>query len=152
VKVTAKLFRNGAGRQTSVDIPMDGTGMRGNANMFAPQAYASSLTYGRKLSQVLLFNLTVDASGGSQRAEPPPSRLSHGEDDPPPCDVSDDHLTVLKRAAAKSDRPPSDKQIEFLASLMRQRGEPASAVLDDQGPLSGRDAWVAIDACKAVRP
>jgi hypothetical protein len=139
---------------TSVDIPMDGHGMKSGANMSAPQAYGSSLTYGRRLSQTLLFNLTVDTgiSGGSQRAESPPPRLSHVADDSPPWDVADDHLAILKRAAAKSDRPPSDKHVEFLASLMRQRGESPSAALDDQGRLSGRDAWVAIDARKAVRP
>ena len=48
VKVTAKLSRNGVERTASVDVPMDGQGMRGGANMSAPQAYVSTTTYGRK--------------------------------------------------------------------------------------------------------
>ena len=52
----------------------------------------------------------------------------------------------------RSNNPPSDKQIEFLADLMRKRGERPDAVLDDPGRLNGRDAWQAIDARKAVRP
>ena len=50
VKVTAKLFRARVERTASVDMPMDGAGMRGGANMSAPQAYGSSVTYGRKLA------------------------------------------------------------------------------------------------------
>jgi hypothetical protein len=33
---------------------------------------------------------------------------------------------------------------DYLARLMRERGEGASAVLDDRGRLSGRDAWQVI--------
>jgi hypothetical protein len=55
--------------------------------------------------------------------------------------------------AKRSDRPPSDAQIKFLADLMlRPRGERPEAVLDGHGRLSGRNTWVAIDARKAVRP
>jgi hypothetical protein len=42
------------------------------------------------------------------------------------------------------EAPPSDKQIDFLASLMRRRGEPASAVLDEHGALDIRRAGQAI--------
>ena len=49
--------------------------------------------------------------------------------------ASADHSDDLKRAAAKAGNPPSDKQVEYLASLMRRRGEPAAAVLGDDGEL-----------------
>ena len=61
MKVTVKLMRNGVERTASVDVPMDGAGMRGGANMSAPQAYGSTITYGRKLALTLMFNLTVSA-------------------------------------------------------------------------------------------
>jgi hypothetical protein len=56
------------------------------------------------------------------------------------------------RALQRSDSPASDAQVEYLDNLMRERGERPEAVLDNQGRLSGRDAWQAIDARKAVRP
>jgi hypothetical protein len=46
VKVTVKLMRNGVERTASVDMPMDGAGMRGNVNMSAPQAYVSTVKGG----------------------------------------------------------------------------------------------------------
>jgi ERF superfamily len=152
VKVTVKLMRNGVERVASVDVPMDGAGMRGGANMSAPQAYGSTITYGRKLALTLMFNLTV--SGGSQQkfAEPAAQRFPERQrDEAPPWDVpprrnSDDHLAVFKRAAGQSRRPASDKQINWLADLLGKRGEPASAVLEADGSLSSKAAGQAIDA------
>jgi hypothetical protein len=71
-----------------------------------------------------------------------------------PCAIEPVSLarSLAQTGWQRSNNPPSDKQIEFLADRMRQRGEPASAVLDDQGRLSSRDAWQVIDARKAVRP
>jgi hypothetical protein len=147
VRITAKLFRAGVERTASVDMPMDGAGMRGGANMSAPQAYASTLTHGRKAALSLLFNLTVSgpnsANWQNKAAEPPP-RLEQPnflEDDP---GGSGGLLTALRRAAERSERPPSDKQLDYLASLMGKRGESASAVLEEDGSLSSRAAGAAI--------
>ena|SRR5271166_3292862 len=129
----------------------------------APQAYGSTITYGRKLALTLLFNLTV--SGGPQKtAEPPPAsapRLSpeRQREEPPPWDTSplggqggqDDHLTILKRAAEKSRQPATDKQIPWLADLLRKRGEQPEAVLEDDGSLSSKTAGQAIDARRGGR-
>ena len=120
VKVTMKLVRNGIERTASVDVPMDGAGMRGGANMSAPQAYGSTITYGRKLALTLLFNLTVSAP--QKATEPPPvaaPRLfpERQREEPPPWDDAD-HMAVLKRAAERSDDPPSDAQVKYLADLM----------------------------------
>ena len=155
VKITVKLMRNGIERTASVDMPMDGHGMRGGANMSAPQAYASTLTHGRKAALSLLFNLNV--AGGAQRAAEPQPRLLQeppGNDAPPWDDAphggqggqDEDHLTVLKRAAERSGDPPSDAQVKYLADLMRKRGESASVALDDQGALDRRRARLAIQA------
>ena len=145
VKVTVKLMRNGVERTTSVDIPMDGAGMRGNANVSAPQACGSSITYGRKLALSLMFNLTVSGGSGSSSGAPQhAAEPQRQRDDPPPWDASEDRVAVLKRASEHADRPPSDKQISYLASLMGKRGEPASAVLGEDGVLDFRRAGQAI--------
>ena len=73
-KVTMRVGRNGAWNETSVDVPMDGVGMRGNANMSPAQAHALTITYGRKQALLLGFNLTVD-SGGQRPPEPQQRRL-----------------------------------------------------------------------------
>lgn len=80
---------------------------------------------------------------GSYRKATTPSltAAATSRSDPPACPE-----------AKRSDRPPRDAQIKFLADLMRQRDERPEAVLDADGRLSGRDAWQAIDARKAVRP
>ena len=72
-KVTMRVGRNGAWNETSVDVPMDGVGMRGNANMSPAQA-TLTITYGRKQALLLGFNLTVD-SGGQRPPEPQQRRL-----------------------------------------------------------------------------
>jgi hypothetical protein len=125
VKVTAKLSRNGIERTASADMPMDGQGMRGNANMSAPQAYVSTTTHGRKLALTLLFNLTVESARSAEphRQEPQPRLFQEPPaNDAPPWDApphsDDDHLAILKRAAAKSRQPATDKQIPWLADLL----------------------------------
>lgn len=148
VKITVRLMRDGVERRASVDVPMDGQGMRGNANMSAPQGYGSTVTYGRKLALTLLFNLTV----GKRAEETQGQDQRQPADNRPPSSSSDDLLPALKRAAERSDRPPSDKQIEFLASLMRKRGEPASAALDDHGALDRHRAGQEIGARKGGQP
>lgn len=157
VKVTVKLMRNGIERTASVDMPLDGHGMRGGVNMSAPQAYASTLTHGRKAALTLMFNLNVAGGGAAPQkaAEPPPSLFSERQPETPPWDApprsDDDLLTVLKRAAAKSRQPATDKQIPWLADLMRKRGERPEAVLEDDGSLSSKAAGQAIDARRGGR-
>ena len=96
----------------------------------------------RKLALSLLFNLTVGGPNSAHvrnNAAEPPLRCEQ-----PDLLEDDNLLAALRRAAERSDRPPSDKQLGYLASLMSQRGEPASAVLEDDGSLSGRGAGAAI--------
>ena len=158
VRVTVKLMRNGIERAASVDVPMDGAGMRGGANMSAPQAYGSTITYGRKLGLTLLLNLTVESGRPAEphRAEPQPRLFQEPPaNDAPPWEApphggqggqGEDHLTVLKRAAERSGDPPSEAQVKYLADLMRKRGESASAALDDHGALDRHRAREAIQA------
>ena len=158
VKVTAKLSRNAIERTASADIPMDGAGMRGGANMSAPQAYVSTTTYGRKLALTLLFNLTVESGRSAEphRAEPQPRLFQEPPaNDAPPWEApphggqgsqGEDHLTVLKRAAERSNDPPSDAQVKYLADLMCKRGESASTAIDDHGALDRHRARLAIQA------
>jgi hypothetical protein len=63
----------------------------------------------------------------------------------------DDLLATLHRAAQRFEKPPNHAQIGYLANLMSDRGEPASAVLDDHERLNGRDACHAIAARKRDR-
>ena len=126
VRVVAKLMRNGIERTSTVDAPMDGAGIRGGANMSAPQAHTSSITYGRKLALSLMFNLNV-ASGQQRPAERAPDRQR--DDD----EVS--HLAVLRRAARKAQSPPTENEIVKLDGFLRQIGERPSAVIDRDGAL-----------------
>lgn len=72
VRVTARLTRNGIERTALADVPMDGAGMRGGTNMSAPQAYGSSVTYGRKIGRRSCSTWPWKAAGGPQgRAQPP---------------------------------------------------------------------------------
>ena len=83
--------------------------MRGGADMSAPQAYGSTIPYGRKVALSLLFNLRVS---GPQKAAEPPQRQK-------PPNWEDDLLASLRRAAQRSDKPPSVAQLDYLARLMR---------------------------------
>ena len=50
------------------------------------------------------------------------TQTQEAQDDAPPWDAPpDDLLTTLKRAASRSEKPPSDKQVEWPARLMRER-------------------------------
>ena len=71
-----------ASNDASVDVPMDGAGMRGNANMSAAQAHASTITYGRK--QALMLVLQPDRGERRRRA----SRRERHDDGPPPWEAS----------------------------------------------------------------
>jgi hypothetical protein len=146
VKVTAKLSRNGIERTASADMPLDGVGMRGNANMSAPQAYVSTTTHGRKLALTLLFNLTVESGRPAEphrESQPrlfqePPANDAPPWEAPPHggrSEASADLKTVLTRAAAKSNNPATEKQIKYLSDLMRDRGERPETVLDRDGGL-----------------
>lgn len=134
--------------------------------MSAPQAYGSSLTYGRRMALSLMFNLNV--AGGQQRAaeprqerQPPdrqPSLPIDSRDDPPwdeprrletDATRNDDHVTVFRRAAEKARWPATDKQIAWLADLMKRRGESPGSALDSDGSLSSKTAGQAIDARRA---
>ena len=124
--------------------------------MSAPQAHASTLTYARKAALMLMFNLNVAGGGGSQRELEPQRRVpERQQDDPPPWDApsrSDaDHEAVFKRAAARSSTPATDKQIPWLADLMRRRGERPETVLEPDGSLSSKAAGQAIDARRGGR-
>lgn len=52
-------------------IPMDGTGLKGNANMTATHAYGSTFSYGRRYSTCGVFNIaTKDDDGNAAGAKP----------------------------------------------------------------------------------
>jgi hypothetical protein len=127
VRVVVKLVRNGIERTSSVDMPLDGQGMRGNANMSAAQGYVSTTTYGRKAALTLLFNLTV--SSGQQR---PAERLAPQRQD----DVA---LAKLRAAARKARKPPSDASILKLEAFLRQIDARPEAVIDSDGALEVED-------------
>lgn len=63
-----------AGFSKSYDfhIPMDGTGLKGNANMTATHAYGSTFSYGRRYSTCGVFNIATkddDGNGAGNKPE-----------------------------------------------------------------------------------
>ena len=161
VKVTAKLSRNGIERTASADVPMDGQGMRGNANMSAPQAYVSTTTYGRKLALTLLFNLTVESGRPAEphRAEPQPRLFQEPPaNDAPPWEApphggqappwrEDARLETLMTAQPPSPatQRPRSRSSTSIRPYARAR-EKVSAVLDGNGGLDFHRAREAIQA------
>jgi ERF superfamily len=112
--ITATVSRNGAARQTSVVVHMDGVGLKGNSNMSPAQASSATFSYGQRMAMTALFNLTVNR----QKAQEPPNRP----------DLFDP-LAQLRRAASLARDPPSDDEIVKLAMFLRERGEPPDAVI-----------------------
>lgn len=62
-----------AGFSKSYDfhIPMDGTGLKGNANMTATHAYGSTFSYGRRYSTCGVFNIATKDDDGNAAGNKP---------------------------------------------------------------------------------
>lgn len=70
IKVTATLRHSGGhSEQFSTIIPLDGAGIKGNANKTATQGKGSTLTYARRYLTLMIFNIAVadeDLDGNSE--------------------------------------------------------------------------------------
>lgn len=62
-----------AGFSKSYDfhVPMDGTGLKGNANMTATHAYGSTFSYGRRYSTCGVFNIATKDDDGNAAGNKP---------------------------------------------------------------------------------
>lgn len=71
VRVLADVLHYlGHKEQYHLDVPMDGTGLKGNANMTAIHGKASSMQYGRRYLMCMIWNIpTADSDGNTQTAE-----------------------------------------------------------------------------------
>lgn len=128
--VAATVSRNGAERRAEVAVRMDGVGLKGAPNMSPAQASGATFTYGRRMAQTALFNLTT--GGGTAKPPAPAAAPSLFSDDQPPWDAppGGDLLTVLRRAARRAQSPPTDDEIVKLAKFLRERGERAETVIE----------------------
>lgn len=64
------LHSMGHKEQYHLDVPLDGTGIKGNANMTAIHGKASSMQYGRRYLMCMIWNIpTADADGNSVAIE-----------------------------------------------------------------------------------
>lgn len=66
--IQAEVFHaSGYSRIYDFQVPLDGAGIRGNANKTATHAYGSTLTYGRRYAKLMIFDIaTKDDKDGNQ--------------------------------------------------------------------------------------
>lgn len=57
--------RDGHSREYQFNVPLDGTGLKGNANKTATHAYGSTFTYGRRYATCGVFNIVVEDRDGN---------------------------------------------------------------------------------------
>jgi hypothetical protein len=67
------LHSGGHSERYEFNIPLDGAGIKGNANKTATHAYASTVTYGRRYAQCSVFNIVTkkDTDGNSPKVSEP---------------------------------------------------------------------------------
>lgn len=72
IRCTAK---HAAGHSETYDfnVPVDGTGLKGNPNKTATHAYASTLTYGRRYAKCCVFDIATknDTDGNAPKGQEP---------------------------------------------------------------------------------
>lgn len=77
------MHSDGYAKSFQFNVPMDGTGLKGNANKTATHAYGSTATYGRRYATLAVFNIIIaakddDGNGGRQSA-PAPEFISEAQ-------------------------------------------------------------------------
>jgi hypothetical protein len=71
-RVTCEVSHGGFSKTYKADIPMDGTGLKGNANKTATHTFGSTMTYGRRYLFCMIFNIaTADDDGNAASAKRP---------------------------------------------------------------------------------
>ena len=68
----------GHSKRYQYNVPLDGTGLKGNANMTATHAYGSTFTYGRRYATCGVFNIATknDTDGNSEAAKPDAPKIT----------------------------------------------------------------------------
>lgn len=68
-RITCELSHvSGHSKHYQADIPADATGMKGNANKTATHAFGSTMSYGRRYLQCLIFNIATGDDADGNRA------------------------------------------------------------------------------------
>lgn len=97
------MHTGGHSRQYKFDVPIDGAGMKGAANKTATHAYGSTLSYGRRYGECMVFDIAIkddddgNAAGGKQ----------------PPELVTEQQADALGRLVKKTKEPAATMQIIF---------------------------------------
>jgi hypothetical protein len=72
-RITCELsHRGGHSKHYHADIPADATGMKGNANKTATHAFGSTMSYGRRYLELLIFNVATGDDNDGNRQSPAP--------------------------------------------------------------------------------
>lgn len=71
VRICADILHRLGHKQTRhIDVPLDGVGIKGNANMTAIHAKASSTSYGRRYLMCMIFNIPTGDDDGNGAGNP----------------------------------------------------------------------------------
>lgn len=122
VRICADVLHNLGHRETyHYDVPLDGKGIQGNANMTKIHGKASSTSYARRYLMCMIWNIsTMDDDGNS---------AGTSNDDP----ITDEQLATLKEhmIAVSADEAKFLKylNIESLDQLMQSQFQKAVAAL-----------------------
>lgn len=62
----------GFGKRYEYDVPTDGLGLKGNANMTPVQAFGSTISYGRRYAKLMIFDIATkdDVDGNAPKEAP----------------------------------------------------------------------------------
>ncbi len=75
------LHRAGHKETYHLDVPLDGKGIKGNANMTKIHGKASSLSYGRRYLLCMIWNIPTQDDDGNKPKEKPPTVRKPTEDE-----------------------------------------------------------------------
>lgn len=95
-RVTCEVSRGGFSKTYRADIPMDGVGIKGNANKTATHAFGSTMTYGRRYLFCMIFNIATADDDGQAAGAKPAERLTEKQ--------IDDMFTLLAETGADVDK------------------------------------------------
>jgi hypothetical protein len=140
-RITAAVSRDGHTRAYRVDIPIDGAGMRGNANKTATHAFGSTISYGRRYLICLIWNIsTFDDNDGNRNAPDQrraPEGLTAGQMSTLEGLIVNSGIDRAKffghyRATGIEDFPPSQfsKAVDVLKARVQMKVAKAAAAKD----------------------
>lgn len=116
------LHRSGHKETYHLDVPLDGKGIKGNANMTKIHGKASSITYGRRYLLCMIWNIPTQDEDGNAPADKSPKVT-------PPTEEEQAVLEAICKAVVTSDGMRVDvKKVTAIIYERAGKYPPASAV------------------------